>query len=208
MKRIMMIGLVMLLAGTMFAVTNTPVKGDVESTTSGVSATQDYTLKLGEVDSYEIGFSTTAVTEFKSQPTAPGSSVELTVADGEDVGRNTDANLYVYWKITSAEECYISLSATALKDPVSNDTIDTKFKTELADENMGTAVDPVVTVSNADSADSISDNLYHFAPAENKLGSKAGSQKIIIETESLNGKTPGVYNGTITLTITAGAPKA
>lgn len=208
MKRIMMIGLVMLLAGTMFAATNTPVKGDVESATSGVSATQDYTLKLGEVDSYEIGFSTTAVTAFNSQITAPSSSVELTVADGEDVGRNTAAGLYVYWKITSAEECYISLSATALKDPVSKDTIDTKFKTELAGENMGTAVDPVVTVSNTDSADPISDNLYHFAPAGNKLESKAGSQKITIETESLNGKTPGVYNGTITLTITAGAPTA
>ena len=208
MKRIMMIGLVMLLAGTMFAATNTPVKGDVESATSGAPATQDYTLKLGEVDSYEIGFSTTAVTTFKSQTTAPGSSVELTVADGEDVGRNTAADLYVYWKITSAEECYISLSATALKDFVSNDTIDTKFKTELAGENMGTAVDPVVTVSNTDSADPISDNLYHFEPADNKLESKAGSQKITIETESLNGKAPGEYNGTITLTITAGAPTA
>ena len=208
MKRIMMVGLVMLLAGTMFAATNTPIKGNVADTASGVSATQDYTLNLGNVDNYEIGFSTTAVTAFNSQTTAPASSVELTVADGEDVGRNTNADLYVYWKIASADECYISLSATALKDPGSNDTIDTRFETELAGAGMGTAVDSAVTISDTESAAVVSGSLYHFNPADGKIESKAGSQKISIETESLNGKTPGTYTGTITLTITAGAPTA
>ena len=212
MKRIIMIGLVMLMAITLVSASDNNVKtGQVKdlNSTTGVSAEQQYTLAVLEdqFDSYRIGFSTEAPSSVETVPTAAADSVALAFPEGADyatLADSTTPDLYIYWQIVSSTKCSVSLSATALKN--GDDDIPVSFKTALDDDGNGkhgTAVTDEVTATDGDVATTIGASLYTFEPETGKVKSEYGAQKLSIKTNSVSGHATGNYSGTLTLTIKA-----
>ena len=205
MKRIMMIGLVMVVAVALYAAST--ATGDVASIgVGGANATQDYTLTIssGDVDSFTIGFSKSAVTDVNAEVEGHDGDVALAIAEGNDYGENNPENLHIFWQIVSTTKCSIALSATSMKE-AGGDILGATIETTPVEAGSanGDSVSGSVGESDSETAKSLG-TVYSFEPTEGKVFSAAGSQQVYIKTNSIASHVPdSAYRGTLTLTITA-----
>ena len=165
-----------------------------------------------DADSFTIGFSTKAVTDFTTVSDLASGSIEMTIADGEYVGR-LPGDVYIFWQIASSHNTTITLSATAMTDKSdsnpSEDVIDVTLKTvagsgETNVKNDGTVVGGQGVKSNGNTPATPTDPVLDYIATD--FGKQcAGSQKISLVTDSIFGIDSVTYTGTITATIKARA---
>ena len=211
MKKILTIFLILILAliPCFAKVTATGSIGDASGTKT---ASFDYTLTPADADSFTIGFSTKAVTDFTTVSDLASGSIEMTIADGEYVGR-LPGDVYIFWQIASSHNTTITLSATAMTDKSdsnpSEDVINVTLKTvagsgETNVKNDGTVVGGQGVKSNGNTPATPTDPVLDYI-ATNFGKQCAGSQKISLVTDSIFGIDSVTYTGTITATIKAQA---
>lgn len=182
-------------------------------TSSFKSATLNYSLTTmkGSTDNYRVGFTTKAVTDFSEPPTA--SDIEMEITEGSFIGTIPDESpVYLYWQIDSSNSTEITLTASTMElNPLvlgKNSFLNVTLKTEAGSgssnvDEDGTPINGVST--SAQSTNTESKVVLAYTTEEGGAFSDtmqcAGSQKIILETESIYGKADGSYMGTLTAEI-------
>lgn len=210
MKKILMICFVLLLSATLFAETTTAVTGKVGELLGSPKSTEiKYTLALGSTDSFEVGFSTNAITALDTTVT-PASDIALAPDNGAFIA--TDSSVYVYWKILSPNNCNIYLDATSL---ILNDsdsdvaatgvialTITTAAGNSADDDGQAVTDGTTTKGSNNTVFTRIGGEGYNlFSYSAGGDHQAAGSQKLIVTTGNFAGKTAGDYTAHLKLTI-------
>lgn len=192
-----------------------PITGSIGSgeTQGAESVTLNYSLttKKGSTDNYRVGFTTKAVTDFSEQASASDITMEIT--EGSFIGTiPDDSSVYLYWQIDSSYSTEISLKASTMElNPIvsgANSFLNVTLKTEAGSGSSnvaedGNPIDGVSTVTQSTSTESkvVLDYNTGEGGAFSNTKQCAGSQKIILETESIYGKTDGAYTGTLTAEI-------
>ena len=208
MKKILMICFVLLLSATLFAaITATGKVGDLVG--SPKTAEIKYTLALGSTDSFEVGFSTNAITALDT-PVIPASDIALTPDNGAFIA--TNSSVYVYWKILSPINCNIYLDATSLilNDSPTNDAEAEAITLTISTAKGSSATDDGNAVTSGTTTDGLNNTVFtRIGGEENNLFSynvgedhqAAGSQKLTVTTGNFAGKTAGDYTAHLKLTI-------
>ena len=211
MKRLLSVMIVLLFGGIMiFAAEGTDPTGSWSNTlgtalTSG-SATMNVTFNLAGSESGEepnneqikIGFASVAVDDITATVT-PVKEVALQTSDGVGV---LSADTYIFWQISSANPMTITLTwPDAMEGTTEGNTLEWDVTTTLPDSSSvddGTAVTEEASgTTGAVVLDRSSDKLSNF-----RFGT-VGSQKLTIETASLDNAAIDTYTGTLTLTVSA-----
>ena len=205
MKKLCLIISILLVGTVLFATTDNPKTGTVATLADSVSATLDYSLDLGNVDTYEIGFASAAVKDFSDATTLSGTYSLVIGADPFKAADNN--NLFVYWQIVSPTAVNIDLSVSSLKydesasggGPSTTHYIDT---TVTLGSPAGDATEPsTASKETAESTSATFDNIFEFNTTTYSDHQAAGSLNVDLETENFGGKAAGTYIGTLTLTI-------
>ena len=212
MKKILVLLFVCFIGIVLFA---TPMTGSigVGETQGSKSTTLEYSLKTekGSTDNYRVGFTTRAVTDFSEQTSA--SNIQMEILEGSFIGTIPDGNpVYLYWQIDSSYSTEISLTASTMElsptESGANNFLNVTLKTEAGsgtsnESEDGTTIKGVSTSAQGSVTDSQVVLNYNTTEGGDFSSTKqcAGSQKIILETESIYGKTDGIYTGTLTATI-------
>lgn len=168
--------------------------------------TLEYQFKLSEVESYNIGFYSSAIDNFNSI-TSLSTTQNLKATDGEFVG-TLETPLYVFWQIQSPNNYDITLTASQMKSTA--DKLNVKLSTDVPDRTYSTGSAPAYLddgsahdafVMSTDSAAS-GGLIYSYVAADAEEQQSVGSQQVILETENFQGKKADTYKGTLTLIIT------
>ena len=168
-----------------------------------------YELTPGtDADSFEIGFTSSAVSSFDDVTPLTSETQSMTVADGTFKG--VLDNVYVYWQIASSKNATITLTATAMKDKdaVAEDYLDVTLSTTAGTTSSSRIEDGTLIASAETDMESSKENteaqtiLTYTASSFNNQC--AGSQLVKLETSDFYGKDGSItYRGTLTVAITA-----
>ena len=212
MKKILMISIVLLLSAALFA--DSTANGKVsELSGGGASATLNYSLNLLTADTYNIGFSDTAIGKLSDVP-EPSSDITLNPENG--VFTVSNSSVYVYWQILSSSNCTIKLEATSLVlTPDNEEIVDSADKaisltisTEAAGGEGASNGNPVprgvkTIGTDATTFTEIKDgenSIFEFVPTATNHQA-AGSQKLTVTTDDFTSKVAGNYTAQLKLTI-------
>ena len=168
--------------------------------------TLEYQFKLSEVESYNIGFSSSAIDNFNSI-TSLSETQNLKATDGDFVG-TLEKPLFVFWQIQSPNNYDITLTASQMAS--SDDTLNVKLSTAVPDRTYtsgnapaylddGSAHDDFVISTDSTTSGGL---IYSYVATAAKEQQAVGSQQVILETANFQGKKADTYKGTLTLTIT------
>lgn len=208
MKKIISILIITAMSFSLFAdVSNTGTL--TNGYTEGANPYIYYELTPGtDADSFEIGFTSSAVSSFDDVTPLTSETQSMTVADGTFKG--VLDNVYVYWQIASSKNATITLTATAMKDEdaVAEDYLDVTLSTTAGTTTSSRTEDgTLITSAETDMVNSKEDTeaqtilKYTASSFKNQC---AGSQLVKLETSDFYGKDGSItYRGTLTVAITA-----
>lgn len=208
MKKIISVLIMTAMSFSVFAVvsnTGTLTNGYTE----GANPYIYYELTPGtDADSFEIGFTSSAVSSFDDVTPLTSETQSMTVADGTFKG--VLDNVYVYWQIASSKNATITLTATAMKDEdaVAEDYLDVTLSTTAGTTTSSRTEDgTLITSAETDMVNRKEDTeaqtilKYTASSFKNQC---AGSQLVKLETSDFYGKDGSItYRGTLTVAITA-----
>lgn len=217
MKKLLMFLAVLMMATTLFAANEYPVKDSgVVATSLPKTVSIEYTINpRTSADSFTIGFSKVAVNDFTalSENNKASESNAMVVNPGEFYGTLT--GIYVFWQIATQNPISITLKAEAMKDETTPNPnyIDVTLSSAVTGTNSNSASDgdaittALTTESEPEEGESkldVSQKILTYNTSKFTSAQCAGSQLITITTENLFGKTAGNYSGNLTATITSG----
>ena len=141
----------------------------------------------------DIGFISSPLGSFDSEITESMGVSEIELGFGSDTNKATgpaaDKPCYVYWKVYSADNLNVSLSADNLKYGETDSIV---YTVKIGDDD---SYDDLVSGSNQ------SVLLLEY---NSKERNKFGSEQLAITTEDLQDKATAKYSGNITVTIDGG----
>lgn len=178
------------------------VSGDYTTIKSGADATLPYSLDLSNVDSVEIGFSGYPVNSLNTSRTDVSMTENefiLTAQNGKFIAEHT-ANLYVYWKIHTANNLDVNLTVSPLVYNTNNYINVDVTHTPVAGGDTTSSEEKKITEDTSVSFE----GLFSFTTDGFTDHQAAGCHKLTLVSENFEGKPIGKYTGTLTLTITAG----
>lgn len=203
MKRLSILLIAFLTVFPLFAVTENPATGSISKGSSD-TATLDFQVNLGTVNTYKIGFSSVPVSDFEevSGEKLLTSVQNLIIDDGDFTGHLEDGSVHVFWQIQSNKGCKVSLTAGDMDGK--SETLNIQLST-----TPGTATSELFNVDNGKAVtgdwtteDSLSGGeIFSFTPSADNNNQVVGSQKVSIVTENFQGRPAETFTGTMTLTI-------
>lgn len=204
MKRLCILLLIFISILPVFAVTDNPATGSLSKGSSD-SATLDFQVNLGTVNTYKIGFSSKPVSSFTEVPTANllTSIQTLVIDDGAFTGHLKDDSVYVFWQIQSNNGCKVTLTASDMDGTsgslnVQLSTIPNTTTSENYNVDNGKTVNGEMTSTTIPNSGG---EIFSFTPSTENRNQVVGSQEVSIITENFQGRPAETFTGTMTLTI-------
>lgn len=203
MRKVLVVLVMLLTVGTLFANTFVKVEGKTET---AQTASVTINLPLSSADGYtgvEVGFSTNAVDSVDTEVTSSNSSINLDIAN--DKGSLSDG-LHAYWKLTTNNSVTVKMYlAEALKGATGSNTDTINWQvtaTEIAaeDKTVGSLSTESADVYESDHAITLV-SLTPVAEEPNKIQTVADSTPLTIQTASFAGKTVDDYSADIVLSV-------
>ncbi|MBU3808461.1 MAG: hypothetical protein H9802_08580 [Candidatus Phocaeicola faecipullorum] len=203
MRKVLVVLVMLLTVGTLFASTFVKVEGKTET---AQTASVTINLPLSSADGYtgvEVGFSTNAVDSVDTEVTSSNSSINLDIAN--DKGSLSDG-LHAYWKLTTNNSVTVKMYlAEALNGAIDDntDTINwqvTATEIEAEDKDVGSLSTEPADVYESDHAITLV-SLTPVAGAPSKIQTVADSTPLTIQTASFAGKTVDDYSANIVLSV-------
>ena len=186
MKRLCILLLIFISILPVFAVTDNPATGSLSKGSSD-SATLDFQVNLGTVNTYKIGFSSKPVSSFTEVPTANllTSIQTLVIDDGAFTGHLKDDSVYVFWQIQSNNGCKVTLTASDMDGTsgslnVQLSTIPNTTTSENYNVDNGKTVNGEMTSTTIPNSGG---EIFSFTPSTENRNQVVGSQEVSIITE-------------------------
>lgn len=203
MRKVLVVLVMLLTVGTLFADTFVKVEGKTET---AKTASVTINLPLSSTNGYtgvEVGFSTNAVDSVDTEVTSSNSSINLDIAN--DKGSLSDG-LHAYWKLTTNNSVTVKMYLAEALDGATDDNTDTinwqvtATEIEAEDKDVGSLSTKSADVYGSDHAITLV-SLTPVAGASNKIQTEADSTPLTIQTASFAGKTVDDYSADIVLSV-------
>ena len=203
MRKVLVVLVMLLTVGTLFASTFVKVEGKTET---AQTASVTINLPLSSADGYtgvEVGFSTNAVDSVDTEVTSSNSSINLDIAN--DKGSLSDG-LHAYWKLTTNNSVTVKMYLAEALNGATDDNTDTinwqvtATEIEAEDKAVGSLSTEPADVYESDHAITLV-SLTPVAGAPSKIQTVADSTPLTIQTASFAGKTVDDYSADIVLSV-------
>ena len=203
MRKVLVVLVMLLTVGTLFASTFVKVEGTTET---AQTASVTINLPLNSVDGYtgvEVGFSTNAVDSVDTEVTSSNSSINLDIAN--DKGSLSDG-LHAYWKLTTNNSVTVKMYLAEALNGAADDNTDTinwqvtATEIEAEDKAVGSLSTEPADEYESDHAITLV-SLTPVAGAPSKIQTVADSTPLTIQTASFAGKTVDDYSADIVLSV-------
>ena len=203
MRKVLVVLVMLLTVGTLFASTFVKVEGTTET---AQTASVTINLPLNSADGYtgvEVGFSTNAVDSVDTEVTSSNSSINLDIAN--DKGSLSDG-LHAYWKLTTNNSVTVKMYLAEALNGAADDNTDTinwqvtATEIEAEDKAVGSLSTEPADEYESDHAITLV-SLTPVAGAPSKIQTVADSTPLTIQTASFAGKTVDDYSADIVLSV-------